>query len=180
MDVKLLKVTHSFVDPKIYYVDVEVDGYILIKGMKYYPKNNKVFFPTHYTEGNSKYTPITFTNPETFKNFISTCLKLLSNTELPKNEESISDEKKKKLREARRMRIAYSKTASRRVPNSMERDNSRQQKDPSPRPAFSPNVHKKSPVGVWARPDSKRDHQDQVSYIGGKKFTEVALPTRRY
>lgn len=122
MEIKIFHGRKSIANPNILYLDVEISWGMIIKGMVYNIKKNQVFFPTHKTEAGHSFSPIILL-PDIKKKFVEQFLEQIQDFPMPKEEEVVTNEKRKEI---------MAKYADRRPEKKVPRGSSGQKEDSSP------------------------------------------------
>ncbi len=122
MEIKIFHGRKSIANPDILYLDVEISWGMIIKGMVYNMKRNQVFFPTHKTEAGHSFSPIILL-PDIKKKFVEQFLEQIQDFPMPKEEEVVTNEKRKEI---------MAKYADRRPEKKVPRGLTGQKKNTSP------------------------------------------------
>lgn len=172
MDIKLVKMTRSFMTPHLIFCDFLILDIILFKGLIFDEKKESLYLPVMVTQGGAKFTPIVFPVAKMHVDFIKMALQLIKEAPKPTETEPLTDEQKAEILKQR--------AAKRRGKNDFRPRpkgcGTGSQKDKGSPKVLQVDKRKEIASRIWTRPNPQGDAKKPISNLCGKGF--VNLPPR--
>lgn len=174
MEVKLVRLTKSFVRKNIYYADFQVVGVnLLFKGMIYNSEFKTIGTPYVFTESGTKYSSFVFPDKNQRNTLFDEMVRQIQSQPLPDLEEKVDkDVKQKTIQSIINKAKQYAKLRKELVDPPAE-----PQKVESPESTLPVKRKDRSPLGVWVRPSSPEAAKDAILKRGGRVTADSIMPT---